>query len=428
VGKSVPINRYSLPSTLLPLAHDIQHLLAPAASRLETGQELIPVRHQYDNLVLMAQRMQLGLWTYPFLWMLLTLQDGHLRRHLDAALAHGLALLTISGVRLVAHRRLLAFGPERVRLAQAAFSALSILHNLYWGALCAMLFVVAQRDSQAWMMMVATVGITAGGIVVTSSDPFLPRYYAMATLGPTALMLLPHASWTNVSILGMIVLVVAYSRSLAKIARRDHLLRIEAQLQLEQRAIELEALSRTDALTRIANRLAFEERYHAAWRQAVRRNEPLAIAIIDLDHFKRINDQHGHPFGDRCLIAAADVIREHAQRPGDQAARYGGEEFVLLMENTDLDGAMHVAQRLLATMCATRVHDELQQKTVPLSCSIGVASVAPVASDPPRALIQQADKALYEAKAAGRARVHPLPAAATPTCGNTPAPRQAAQV
>ncbi|MEY4764618.1 MAG: hypothetical protein RI907_1291 [Pseudomonadota bacterium] len=382
-------------------------LESTATARLEPSDDVIPPRFRYENLVLMVHRMQLGLLLYPAIWMLLVVQEGHLRSQLDTAVGHGVALLVITAIRYLAHGQLLALGEAGVDRARRTIAVMSMLHNLYWGVLCAMVFASPNRDDQAWMTLIATVGITAGGTVITASDPFIPRYYALATLGPTFVALLPQWSWTTAGIEGLVMLVVLYSRSLAKIAGRDHKVRIQAQIQLEQRAIELEALSRTDALTRIANRLSFEEQFHTAWRQALRRREPLAIAIVDLDHFKRINDGHGHPFGDRCLVAAAQAIQAEARRPGDLAARYGGEEFVLLMPNTDIQGAMHVAEAVLQRVRNTVV-GEATEAQVTLSCSIGVASCLPGGADNPRLIIQEADKALYEAKSRGRARVHTL--------------------
>jgi diguanylate cyclase (GGDEF)-like protein len=281
------------------------------------------------------------------------------------------------------------------------FCGLSLTHNLYWGLLCASMFGLGTHDTLSWMMLAATVGITAGGTVITASDPVLPRIYAFATLGPTSLALLPQGGWTNVSITSMVMLLVMYSRNLARIARRDYRARVHAQVQLEQRALELEALSRTDALTRIANRLSFEENLHAAWRLALRRRESLAIAMIDLDHFKHINDEFGHPFGDQCLVEAARAISGHGQRPGDLVARYGGEEFVMLMPVTNEEGAARVAEQLLKRVCQTRVGEQ----HVALSCSVGVASCVPNQGGSPQALVQQADQALYLAKTRGRARV-----------------------
>jgi diguanylate cyclase (GGDEF)-like protein len=375
--------------------------------QLETRQdasadEAVPMRFQRDSLVLMAQRMQLGLTLYPTIWGLLMLIGGQVS-HAAFGWAHGLVLVGISVARFFYHRHLIASMGDDITRTRWVFCGMSLAYNLYWGILCATMFGMGQRDNQSWMMLVATVGITAGGTVITASDPVLPRYYAFVTLGPTALALLSQGGWSNLSVTGLILMMVMYSRNLARIARRDHRVAVQAQMLLEQRALELEALSRTDALTRIANRLSFEETLHTAWRLSLRRKEPLSLAVIDLDHFKRINDQHGHPFGDQCLHAAAQAIAARARRPGDLVARYGGEEFVMLMPNTHAEDAAKLAKEVLMHVCQTRV--EQGSVAVLLSCSVGVASCIAQASDTPQALVQKADQALYMAKTRGRARV-----------------------
>jgi hypothetical protein len=165
--------------------------------------EPVPTRFQRESLVLMAQRMQLGLALYPLIWAELTLIDGQAWRHTGFAWAHGLTLALISVTRFVYHRHLLKHMPEDVTRTRRVFCGLSLAHNLYWGLLCARIFGIGAPDTLSWMMLVATVGITAGGTVITASDPVLPRIYAFATLGPTALVLLPQGGWTNISITGM---------------------------------------------------------------------------------------------------------------------------------------------------------------------------------------------------------------------------------
>jgi diguanylate cyclase (GGDEF)-like protein len=127
--------------------------------------------------------------------------------------------------------------------------------------------------------------------------------------------------------------------------------------------------------------------------------------MVDLDHFKRINDSHGHPFGDRCLVAAAQCLTDIARRPPDLVARCGGEDFVVLMPNTPIEGARHVGQKLLQAVSGTTVTDEAHQITAQLSCSIGLASCQPGAHNDMSQLVEDADAALYFAKHNGRGQV-----------------------
>jgi diguanylate cyclase (GGDEF)-like protein len=162
----------------------------------------------------------------------------------------------------------------------------------------------------------------------------------------------------------------------------------------------------TDALTGIANRRFFERRLReevSAWE---RHGHTLACLLVDLDHFKQVNDRHGHLTGDRVLTHVAGAL-SHGLRASDVLARYGGEEFVLLLPGTGLEQAEEVAQRLRANVAGLAVGGA-DNVCIQLTISIGLACLAqgaPVSADAARWLVQQADGALYRAKARGRNRV-----------------------
>lgn len=205
------------------------------------------------------------------------------------------------------------------------------------------------------------------------------------------------------AICSLSAMFLGYSATIIRVVGRDYWARQRTQELLEQRAFELEAISRSDALTQLANRLHFEERISQVWREARRLGQPVAVAMVDLDHFKQVNDKHGHPFGDLCLQAAAQALTSAAHRPGDLVARFGGEEFIVLMPDTSIEGARCVAQRILVEVLGTTVEDA--GASTKLSCSIGIASLESVRDHGPSSLVKMADAALYEAKQRGRARV-----------------------
>src|SRR5690606_4735256 len=189
----------------------------------------------------------------------------------------------------------------------------------------------------------------------------------------------------------------------ARALGHDYWLGQRSRLLLEERARQLEVLSLTDTLTQIPNRLYFERRLAMEWASARRAHLPLSVAIIDLDHFKSINDTHGHPFGDECLKATANALQSELLRTTDEVARYGGEEFIVLLPQVSLEGAVAVAQRLLES-----VHEVVVTSgsaSTRMSCSIGVACTIPAQPGSADALIKAADRALYEAKQQGRNRV-----------------------
>jgi diguanylate cyclase (GGDEF)-like protein len=372
------------------------------ASDLSESGPPLPLAYQKQCVLDAAERMHNGLLLYPAVWAVLMLVDNHWGRHTQFALLNEACLLAATLGRLLFHRRLKHLLDRHFARTQMLFRGLSLSYNLYWGSLCAIIMVAPDADILRWMMLMSTVGITAGGTVIVALDSILPVLYPACTLGPTVATLLPQGGTTNIAISGLTGVLFVYSIGISRVVGRDYWARQRTQALLEQRARELEAISRTDALTQVPNRLKFQESLTQNWRDGRRRHEPLALAIVDLDHFKRINDTYGHPYGDRCLQAAARALQEAVHRPGDLVARYGGEEFVVLMPNTDLEGARKVVQRLLERVCETVIKQ--QGDMVTLSCSIGLAVRMPTMSDQPEQLVQEADSALYFAKQTGRAR------------------------
>ncbi len=172
-------------------------------------------------------------------------------------------------------------------------------------------------------------------------------------------------------------------------------------------ARDLLQLATTDGLTGTLNRTSFIEQAAAHLVQAQRRSGSATILMLDADHFKAINDTHGHHGGDTALRALGQAIRA-ACRPGDIAGRLGGEEFAMLLPDTSEAAALAVAQRLRAAV--EQLDLQHADKPIRLTISIGVASAPHTGSDDLPALLRKADRALYEAKEAGRNRI----ATATP--------------
>lgn len=165
---------------------------------------------------------------------------------------------------------------------------------------------------------------------------------------------------------------------------------------------EVSVLAESDALTGLANRRRFDRVLAQEWRRAQRDRQPLALVMVDVDHFKRFNDRYGHPAGDLCLRRVGALVGAAARRPADLAARLGGEEFALLLPGTGLAGAAYLARDLRAGVAALGIpHEDGADGVVTISA--GVAARRPAVSDfDAAALVQAADRALYRAKARGR--------------------------
>jgi diguanylate cyclase (GGDEF)-like protein len=164
---------------------------------------------------------------------------------------------------------------------------------------------------------------------------------------------------------------------------------------------ELRRLSLTDALTTLGNRRAFDEALRQEVARAQRNGADLALVLIDIDHFKRVNDSLGHPAGDEILVNFAQRLLGVA-RASDRVFRYGGEEFAFLLGDTEVVGALTLAQRAVETVASRPM--TAGRQSLRLTCSAGVAELA--ASDRSHdALLKRADAALYDAKHQGRNRV-----------------------
>ncbi len=171
--------------------------------------------------------------------------------------------------------------------------------------------------------------------------------------------------------------------------------------ELRRTNARLTLLASLDGLTGIGNRRSFDDRFQTEWDRAIRLRIPLAVAIVDLDNFKQFNDLYGHPEGDRCLRAVAEVLNEEMRRPDDFVARFGGEEFALVLPNTDSSSAAQVSERIRQAVLDLRI-THLGNSWNCVSVSIGYASVMPLSVDTSLSLLQLADAALYRAKREGR--------------------------
>jgi diguanylate cyclase (GGDEF)-like protein len=193
--------------------------------------------------------------------------------------------------------------------------------------------------------------------------------------------------------------------------RMSFLLRMRSAMQTEDLTIangHLLQIANEDKLTGISNRRHFDEVYKLIWEQCISRASAISVVMIDIDHFKRLNDRYGHAHGDVVLNRIAKLLREDLRVRGDFVARYGGEEFVAVLANSSTEIAQRVAERLrfLVDTAGHPVNSQggrFEQRFPTISC--GVATVRPHPEMQFRSPITLADEALYQAKAEGRNRV-----------------------
>lgn len=238
--------------------------------------------------------------------------------------------------------------------------------------------------------------------------------------------LIPTNFFTEYAIqIGSILEAVLLSFALANRINVERRLRFEAQEaslsttqrlneQLEQRVQErtmelemlnkqLKVLSNTDELTGLRNRRYMTTAIEEEWSRSKRYEHPLTVMLLDIDHFKHVNDDYGHQSGDQCLQQVARLIRESVRFPCDMVSRYGGEEFCVMLPETEGQGAMAVAERIRSTIEKHPVMTD--QHPFSVTVSIGLYHCVPTDLIKPDTMLRWADTALYQSKERGRNRV-----------------------
>ena len=303
--------------------------------------------------------------------------------------------------------------PYRIMIVSSMALVICAIMVGFWAGIVRWLdgYYAARYFNVAWIFM-----LSGGFLLAMNKLGFLPRNWFTEHVGQIGasleVMLLSFALAGRIN----------YERRMRELAQREsaeaqahllqHQIRANEDLdrlvrartdELERANARLRQMSATDGLTGLYNRRAFEESFANEYKRAYREGTPLTIMMIDLDHFKQVNDSHGHPFGDLCLVRAAEIVRQNLRRPPDVAARYGGEEFIVLLPNTDMAGGATVAENILADLAAEPVVDGNVYHR--LTASIGLACCIPGEGMDREALLREADEQLYVAKEEGRNRI-----------------------
>jgi diguanylate cyclase (GGDEF)-like protein len=175
--------------------------------------------------------------------------------------------------------------------------------------------------------------------------------------------------------------------------------------QWYEKATQAKYLAEVDSLTQVSNRRKFDQYLNLQWQEMLQKGNPLVVLLCDIDYFKQYNDTYGHSMGDRCLQQVAQTLKTNLCRSDDLVARYGGEEFAIILPETDLQGGIKVADRLLKQVHQLKI-DHAQSSVSPyVTMSIGLASMIPSPNHLPQDLFDEADRFLYLAKNQGRNQI-----------------------
>lgn len=174
------------------------------------------------------------------------------------------------------------------------------------------------------------------------------------------------------------------------------------QLDLKTISDNLEIISQIDVLTELYNRRYFNEAYDREWKNSILLQTPISLVMIDIDYFKKYNDTYGHLKGDECLATVAKQIGKSARKTRDVVSRFGGEEFIIILPETDINGAALIAKSLIKDIQNLNIAHKSSPISEKVTLSIGLASMIPNENMDMDVFLKMADDALYEAKNDGR--------------------------
>lgn len=350
----------------------------------------------------LSERSIPGIPAYIAAWSVIVFATGFHHTHATVAYPAWIGFLLVSALRLiyqVTYQRLYRFS---VALNYGLFLITVLIPVGLWSALFIYCIVGPNTDDIRILMVMATAGLCSGAMTSFAPDRKIAIAYLMLIILPASVSIIVF----NREEMPLFYLMITYiGFTLLQLSRgsREYWSALENEAALAEKTRQLEDISKIDGLTGIYNRRHFNQILDLEWKRGSRENRVLTLIMLDIDHFKHINDTFGHLAGDDYLKSVAAILKGSFKRCTDVIARYGGEEFTILLPATPLADATALAESLRQNIARHRTRSgkiDLQA-----TVSLGLASCIPDHKTPPENLISLADKALYQAKTAGRNQV-----------------------
>lgn len=357
----------------------------------------------------LTNRAKSGILTYILVWLILVFSYDLFGLNPVFFLVNTLFLVSFFILRVTHYAVLTRSKSPDIGFLYQWLVITILLASAHWGGMSAWVIYDPALIDLRTIILVITPAFALGGACTLSISSEIRTLYPMLMCLPLVGMLVYIGSTESLVFAFLMIICLLYIFSSSKASHNDYWAAITNHLVAEERAELMEQLSTTDPLTQLKNRMFFDKEFNKEWRRCSRMSCPISVIMIDLDHFKKLNDQYGHLFGDECLIKAANAIRSEVARPADCVARYGGEEFIVLLPNTNAKGAYNIGKRMLTAVSNLAL--EVDGKPVKLTCSIGSATTTPDFRQDRSNLIKDADTALYFAKDHGRNQFHSLESA-----------------
>jgi len=270
-----------------------------------------------------------------------------------------------------------------------------------WGIISATALTQDGEPEIQLLMAICTAGFCSGGVIAFIPDRTLSILYNLLLLVPVVIFLLVKGTYV-----GLGVAIALYSMYLVLITLRgnsEYWTALENEHLLEEKSNELRLQSRTDSLTGLINRRHFDELFHLALGICMRQKSYIALIMVDIDHFKTINDTWGHLAGDEYIRLVSALLSKVFQRQTDIIGRFGGEEFVILLIDKDPSKATAMAESFRKEVANSVL--QFKDEEIRTTVSLGLISCLPHEGLSTTAIIEAADQLLYAAKSGGRNRL-----------------------
>jgi diguanylate cyclase (GGDEF)-like protein len=311
-------------------------------------------------------------------------------------------MILFNAARWIAGRRFPTgfIGEEEIHRWERRFVASVAISGVLWGA-AGSLFYVPDQPEHGLFLALLIIGMCAAAMASLSYHRIAYLVFLLPAITPITLHLMSDDKLTANAI-GFVIpfyftLLYLLSREIYQTAHESILGRINSQYQ-----------AMFDHLTGVANRRAFEEAMDREWYRAMRDKRVLSLVMADIDNFKLCNDTHGHAAGDRVLKAVAVLLETRIRRGADLVARIGGEEFAIILPDTNLNGAVALAESIRVSV--RKLANSYQREIPEVTMSFGVSSQVPDSSLDVGLLFSHADAAVYQAKRKGKNRVETMDA------------------
>lgn len=348
----------------------------------------------------MTKRARGGIVIFLAIWFLTALWVNIIEDHPYIFYLNTLLLVIAASLRIVHYHLINKAKPYNTTRNYFSLVGLILFNAAHWGVMSSWVIYGSHYSTLQTPYMIILSALAIGGTSVLSISRIVSILYPILVFAPALIAGTIIKGTDNLILIILAIIAVIYVLEAARTSRADYWQAVYSRKESDDRALLLEKSSITEPLTSLYNRMYFNRCYASEWQFCTERQQPLSVIMIDLDHFKKINDTYGHFAGDECLKRVARVLKKELKRSTDIVARYGGEEFIVLLPDIALTSAITIADDLVQAI--SEISFNWSGEIIEVTCSAGVASTQPDATTNNQTLLIAADDAMYKAKASGR--------------------------